>query len=556
MIPLTKLRRRGYNSNYPLNRGLIRNWASDILDTPQAGTGSTTWRSKFPGMPHTLTINGGALWYPALNLQGQKRSIYLDGSNDSLKAGTVPFTTYPFSISFWHKTWSASSAMLWWCGEADYGNWRAFYGTSSTTAINAIAIQNTPTRTASTTIGYTQDKWYLYTGVYASTTNRSCYINGGNKGTSTDSCDPTNVNEFFIGAARRFGSPDTNTAGNFADIRIWNRALSDGEVSQLYHDSVRSFDRMNNSITYMFFGYTAPAGALEGSTTLTFSTTGASVGTGALAASSTLTFSTTGASVGVGAVTGASDLTFSTVGELSVGASLEGSSTLTFSTTGAVIGSGVLAGASDLTFSDTGNLLGSGVLVATTTLTFSDTGDLLGSGALSGPTTLEFTTAGALFSGTEMYGNTSLTFTTTGDAVGIGVLSGPTTLTFSTTGVSVGVGVLNASTTVDFSTSGLINGIAACAANTTLDFSTTGLLGGTGTLLGNSSISFTLTGDIALGLAGSTSLAFTLTGNVVGIGAISGTSSLTFGVSGGFSVDETGILMDASPNIFWFGTIV
>lgn len=496
MIPLTKLRRRGYNSNYPLNRGLIRNWASDILDTPQAGTGSTTWKSKFPGMAYTLTINGGALWYPALNLQGQKRSVYIDGTDDYLNAGTVPFTTYPFSISFWHKTWASSSAVTWWCGEGNAGQWRAFYGGGSTTSVSALAVQNNDFKTAGSTKGYTQDKWYLYTAVYESSTSRAVYIDGGNKGTNTASSSPTGVNEFYIGCERSSASRGNFTTGNFADIRIWNRALNDGEVSQLYHDSVRSFDRMNNSITYMFFGYTAPAGALEGSTTLTFSTTGASVGTGALAASSTLTFSTTGASVGVGAVTGASDLTFSI------------------------------------------------------------TGATVGTGALSGPITLTFTTAADLTSGTELSGSTTLTFTTTGDAVGTGVLSGPTTLTFSTTGVSVGVGVLNASTTIDFSTSGLINGIAACVANTTLDFSTTGLLGGTGTLLGNSSISFTLTGDIASGLVGSTSLAFTLTGNIVGIGAISGTSSLTFGVSGGFSVDETGTLMDATPNIFWFGTIV
>lgn len=556
MIPLTKLRRRGYNPNYPLNRGLIRNWASEFLDAPQAGTGSLLWRTKHPGTSHTLTINGGALWYPALDLQGQKRSIYLDGSNDSLKANTPPFTTYPFSIAFWHKTWAASSAMLWWCGEADFGNWRAFYGTGSTTAINAIAIQNTPTRTASTTIGYTQDKWYLYTGVYASTTDRSCYINGGNKGTSTNSCDPTNVNEFFIGAARRFGSPDTNTAGNFADIRIWNRALNDGEVAQLYYDSVRSFDRMNNNITYLFFGHVAVAGAIQGSTSLTFSTTGNTTATGVLAGSSTLTFSTTGATVGVGAVAGASDLTFSTTGNALLTGALSGTSDLSFTDTGNLLGSGVLAASSTLTFSDTGDLLGSGVLSASSTLTFSDIGDLVGSGALTGPTTLDFTTTGILSSGTGLYGNTTLTFTTTGDSVGTGTVSGSSTLTFTDSGDITGVGVLNASTTVDFSTSGLINGIAACVANTTLDFSTSGLLGGTGTLLGNSSVSFTLVGLLEFSLVGVTTITFTVSGSALANGALVGSSSLTFGISGGFSVDETGILMDATPNIFWFGTIV
>ena len=221
-----------------------------------------------------------------------------------------------------------------------------------------------------------------------------------------------------------------------------------------------------------------------------------------------------------------------------------------------VAAGGALEGSSTLTFSITGDSVGTGALSSSSTLTFTTSGNSVGTGALYGSSSLTFTTAADLTSGTELSGSTSLTFTTTGDLVGAGSISGASTLTFTDSGNVTGVGVLNASTTVDFSTSGLINGNAACVANATLDFSTSGLLGGTGTLLGNSSISFSLTGDLALGLVGSTSLAFTLTGNVVGIGAISGTSSLTFGISGGFAVDETGVLMDASPNIFWFGTIV
>lgn len=258
MIPGFKYATRGFNPKFPLNRGLIRQWNSEYFTRSQQG--ATIWRATDPIFKYNLGLNNSAAWYPAFNLQGQKWSIYIDGVDDYLNAGTVPFTTYPFSISFWHKTWASSSSVTWWCGEGGAGTWRAFYGGGSTTSVSALAVQNNDFKTAGSTRGYTQDKWYLYTAVFESSTSRAVYIDGGNKGTNTASSSPTGVNEFYIGCDRSSASRGNFTAGNFADIRIWNRALSDNEVALLYDDSVKPFSRMNNYRTYLFLNqYTAPS---------------------------------------------------------------------------------------------------------------------------------------------------------------------------------------------------------------------------------------------------------------------------------------------------------
>jgi hypothetical protein len=265
MIPGFKYVTRGLNPIHPLNRGLIRHWASEKIDDPYAGSGTgTIWSTRNPLRKWNLGFNGSAAWYPALDLQGQRRSVYIDGVDDYLNAGTVPVTAVPFSIAFWHKNWAASSSVTWWLGEGGAGQWRAFYGGGSTTSLSCLSVQNNDFKTASTTVGYTQSKWYLYTAVFASATSRTCYINGGSSGTNTASSTPTGINEFYIGCGRANAARDNFTSGNYADIRIWDRALNDGEVSQLYHDSVRIFNRMNNYRTYLFLNqYTAPSSTVR-----------------------------------------------------------------------------------------------------------------------------------------------------------------------------------------------------------------------------------------------------------------------------------------------------
>jgi len=79
--------------------------------------------------------------------------------------------------------------------------------------------------------------WSLITAVFASTTSRSIYIEGGSKVTNTDSATPTSIDRTLFGGrynAGAGGAPEFVITGDAAEVGIWNVALSDAQVASLY----------------------------------------------------------------------------------------------------------------------------------------------------------------------------------------------------------------------------------------------------------------------------------------------------------------------------------
>jgi len=85
------------------------------------------------------------------------------------------------------------------------------------------------TKKASTTAKATAGTWHHICGVFASSTSRAAYLDGGNKGTDTTSSTPTGIDRTSIG---RVGdsTPGYDTDGAVAEAAIWNAALTDAEV--------------------------------------------------------------------------------------------------------------------------------------------------------------------------------------------------------------------------------------------------------------------------------------------------------------------------------------
>lgn len=111
---------------------------------------------------------------------------------------------------------------------------------------------------AESTTGYTASTWYHCAGVFASTTSRAIYLNGGSKGTNATSATPAGLNRTIIGARI------STTYGAFTDGRIaypcyWNVALTDDEVVSLASGIHPSFIRPA-SIVYCpdIEGYSSP----------------------------------------------------------------------------------------------------------------------------------------------------------------------------------------------------------------------------------------------------------------------------------------------------------
>jgi hypothetical protein len=107
-----------------------------------------------------------------------------------------------------------------------------------------LTAKNTTSYTATTTNGFTDNKLELAVGVCRSATDRAVYLNAdlANKGTSTNSSSAGAWDRTSIGDLARSGSPYYYTSGKIYIAYIWNRALSEQEIAQLYIEPFAMFD--------------------------------------------------------------------------------------------------------------------------------------------------------------------------------------------------------------------------------------------------------------------------------------------------------------------------
>ncbi len=91
---------------------------------------------------------------------------------------------------------------------------------------------------STTTLG--TGTWHHVCGVYHSPTLRNAFLDGGGKGTSTVDTTPIagNLNTINIGRLH-IVTPRNRFDGLMADVRAYNRALSDREVYQLFAPETR-----------------------------------------------------------------------------------------------------------------------------------------------------------------------------------------------------------------------------------------------------------------------------------------------------------------------------
>lgn len=172
------------------------------------------------------------------------RSInFVASGSQSLLSGTTPVSAPPLSMSCWFRA-------------NDNVSNRALIGIHNSTAlangfllIPAGAIsgkplqfytQTTTTGNASTTTGFSANTWHHGVGVTSSVASRSVYLDGGSKGTDATSSVPSSTpNSIAIGARYNSGTLGLQWDGRIAEVRIYDRALSDAEVYSHWHPDTR-----------------------------------------------------------------------------------------------------------------------------------------------------------------------------------------------------------------------------------------------------------------------------------------------------------------------------
>lgn len=158
--------------------------------------------------------------------------LFNDAATEYLAVAKAVVLAPPFSANVWFNSDDAASAQtLFSLGIASGGNnyyWVQAAGATGGDPVQVRSRGPLGNRTANSTTGYSINTWHLATGIFESTTSRSALIDGGSKSTTAG------AGGGHVPDSTRIGNRtdnDTNLfSGMIAEVRVYNRALSDAEA--------------------------------------------------------------------------------------------------------------------------------------------------------------------------------------------------------------------------------------------------------------------------------------------------------------------------------------
>jgi hypothetical protein len=175
-----------------------------------------------------LTLSGDTTW-----TKGQhSTALQFDGSGDFAEtAGPVLDTSGNFSVSAWVRLDRLDG---WRTAVGQDGDVQSAFFLQKTADTNRFSF-STPGGRALSTFTPEADRWYHLVGVRDATSGRNTlYVDGVAQGSTTECLMQGSDGPLSVGRAR-FGGNDVDFwPGAVDDVRVWDRALTASEVSQLY----------------------------------------------------------------------------------------------------------------------------------------------------------------------------------------------------------------------------------------------------------------------------------------------------------------------------------
>lgn len=216
-----------------ITSGLVGYWALDEGSGTSAGDSS--------GNGHSGTLSGGPVW--TTGKLGTSLSFNGSGTSVTISQSTVN-TSGSYSVAAWVQlsnlnNWSTAVSQ-------DGSNISGFFlqytspgagadgGKFAFSLVSADSVSGTSVR-ATSPFSPNANVWYHLIGVYDSSSNTSkLYVNGALVGTRSVTAAWNATGSTVIGRAKWGGGPVDFWPGLIDDVRIYNRVLSDADVSSLY----------------------------------------------------------------------------------------------------------------------------------------------------------------------------------------------------------------------------------------------------------------------------------------------------------------------------------
>lgn len=153
-------------------------------------------------------------------------------SSQYLHVLSSPVSTHPLTVAAWFNPANVTSAfglvMVCTTGTTAHRVELRAVGTAGGDPIRLVVAAAGAEAFLTTSTGYTANTWHHACAVLVNATDRSVFLDGGGKGTSSDLRNISGMNRVEVG--RRHSSTSEYMEGRIAEVAIWNVALSDAEV--------------------------------------------------------------------------------------------------------------------------------------------------------------------------------------------------------------------------------------------------------------------------------------------------------------------------------------
>lgn len=234
------------NKSHPLARGLSGCWLFN------EGTGAQT--TDISGNGLNIPVVGGTPEWASGN---HGSALYFNnGESEYMELDTAPVTNIPCTMLAWICPGDVTQGNHYyplyiankdvtnqaWGMLLNYGN------DGEVSLITNISIYGRAVSSKCITAGH----WHQVVCVIAGTTDRRCFVDGGNKGTSSITENtPSGLNRISIGRAGD-STPGYYFPGKIGCVFIWNRALTDTEIALLYRKPYTMFEAESRIKSFSF----------------------------------------------------------------------------------------------------------------------------------------------------------------------------------------------------------------------------------------------------------------------------------------------------------------
>ena len=220
------------NRNSPQARGLVAWWP-----TTGIGLGTDPDLKDRSGHGYDMT----AVNTPMVVTDGQmgRAVLYNAGASEYLKITSAVVTAEPFTLCCWAYVTTAGRIAYMSIADKDVANryhslsWDSTPEGGGPAAVVARSYDGT-VFDAPTSTSRTLNVWEHVCGVWAAANDRRAYINGGHKGTDANASGASAGIDCAQISGLADSTPGGYVSGRIADARIYNRALTDQEVLDLY----------------------------------------------------------------------------------------------------------------------------------------------------------------------------------------------------------------------------------------------------------------------------------------------------------------------------------